>query len=277
MTSKPLPEHGTHSRYRHHACRCEACVEANRAYFRARSAAIKAGAWQPYVDAEPVRQHILLLQEEGFSVSRIARLSGGSDWDIQRFIRACKGRGRKRNTTEALAARILAIKPGEMTPAMVSAIGSNRRIEALCALGWPVSHTAAHMGWSHKNLHRIRQQQVVRSDSAQAISEAYEELRTKQPARRGVTKNASSRVRNMAKARHWPPPKYWAKFPGAIDDPHFTPEYGMTKPELRAEEAHWLVTTAGLPRNEVAARLGMTFGEVDDALALHRNDMRKAA
>ncbi|MEU3903266.1 hypothetical protein AB0F20_05555 [Streptomyces goshikiensis] len=267
MTQQTAPDHGTQSRYRHHGCRCEVCVDANRAYHRNRAAAIKAGAWQPYVDAEPVRQHILLLQEEGFSVSRIARLSGGSDWDIQRFIRACKGRGRKRNTTEALAARILAIKPGEMTPAMVSAIGSNRRIEALCALGWPVSHTAAHMGWSHKNLHRIRQQQVVRIDSAQAVSAAYEGLRAKRPARNGVGQGASNRVRNMARARNWAPPKYWDERPGAIDDPYFTSEYGLTKADRNAEEARWLVTTAGLPRTEVAARLGMTFGEVDEALA----------
>ncbi|MFD6180110.1 hypothetical protein [Streptomyces goshikiensis] len=267
MTQQTAPDHGTQSRYRHHGCRCEVCVDANRAYFRARSAAIKAGTWQPYVDAEPVRQHILHLQEEGFSISRIARLSGGSDWDIQRFIRAGKGRGRKRNTTEALAARILAVKPGEMTPAMVNAIGSNRRIEALCALGWPVSHTAAHMGWSHKNLHRIRQQLVVRAESAQAVSAAYDELQTKRPARYGVGKSASNRARNMAKARNWAPPKYWDRFPGAIDDPHFTPEYGMTKPQRLAEEAVWLVTVAGVPRTDAAARLGLTFAEVDDALA----------
>lgn len=274
MTSS-IPEHGTHSRYRHHQCRCEICVDANRAYFRARRAAIRAGAWQPYVDAEPVRQHILLLQEQGFSVNRIALLIGGSDWDIQRFLRACKDRGRKRQTSRDLADRILAITPGEATPAMVSALGSNRRIEALCALGWPVSHIAAHMGWSHKNLHRMRQQLIIRAESARAVNSTYEELRVKRPSRYGVGKSAVSRAKNMAKARNWAPPKYWDERPGAIDDPHFTPEYGMTKPQRLAEEAVWMVTVAGVPRTEAASRLGLTSGEVDDALA--RDDMRKAA
>ena len=230
-----------------------------------------------YIDAEPTRQHILALLAAGITINRISEHAAMTHWDIEQFVKGDKTRGRQRRISPARAARILAIDLAVVTPSLVDATGTRRRIEALTAAGWPMERLAEHFGLSLKYIAELRKQDKVRDTSARSVAASYERLKNTQPERHGILPPIAKRARRMAASRQWAPPKYWDRFPDAIDDPHFTPEYGMTKPELRAEEAHWLVTTAGLPRNEVAARLGMTFGEVDDAVDLHRNDMRKAA
>lgn len=281
MTSKTLPPHGSLSRRKHHGCKCWDCCKALRAYSNARYAAITAGTWQPYVDAEPVRLHILQLQEVGISLTRIQQLTNLPLRTISGFLRPSLDRSntrpRKRSTRREVADKILAIPADNQTAAITDATGTKRRIQALAAIGWPQEQVASQAGLGGKYMSQLLKRTHVHSRTAAAIARLYDEVSGSKPEKFGIRKVSADRAQARARANNWAPPKYWAKFPDAIDDPHFTPEYGMTKPELRAEEAAWLVTTAGLPRNEVAARLGMTFGEVDDALALHRTDMRKAA
>ena len=268
MTSKPLPPHGSLSRYRFHGCRCELCANESASYLRNRRLAIAAGTWQPYADAEPVRQHILRLHEAGFTNNRIAELAGlTSVWTVQTFLTPRGRRPRKHRSSHETAARILAIQPEDATPGMVDSTGTRRRIQALIAAGWPLASVARTAGHHTSNMAGILRRPLIRRTTAADFAAAYEALSCRAPARAGVTKQAMARSRNRAAVHKWPPPRYWVKFPDAIDDPHFTPEYGMTKPQLLAEEAVWMVTVAGVPRTEAAARLGLTFGEADDALA----------
>ncbi|MFG2412333.1 hypothetical protein [Streptomyces goshikiensis] len=220
-----------------------------------------------YIDAEPTRQHILALLAAGITTNRISQRAGMTHWDIQQFVKGDRTRGRQRRISPARAARILAIDLAAVTPSLVDATGTRRRIEALTAAGWPMERLAEHFGVSLKYVAEMRKQDKVRDVSAQAVTRAYEQLKDKRPETRGVIPPIAKRARRMAADRGWAPPKYWAKFPDAIDDPHFTPEYGMTRPQRLAEEAVWLVTVAGVPRTEAATRLGLTFGEVDEALA----------
>ncbi|MER6488759.1 hypothetical protein ABT264_35085 [Streptomyces virginiae] len=279
MTSKTLPPHGTISRRKHHGCKCWDCCEALRAYSNARYAAMAAGTWQPFVDAEPVRQHILRLQGIGVTPNRIKILTGLPLRTITGFLEAShypsNVRCRKRNTRREVAEKIMGIPVDADLAFLVDATGTRRRIQALAAIGWPQKQLAQRLGLNHKHVSHIMRRGQILNRTASAVTAAYEELRNGSAEKFGVSKIGANRARARATANRWAPPKYWAKYPDAIDDPHFTPEYGMTKPQRLAEEAVWMVTVAGVPRTEAATRLGLTFGEVDDALA--RNDMRKAA
>ncbi|MGW3321089.1 hypothetical protein [Streptomyces virginiae] len=275
MTTKPLPPHGSLSRYRFHACRCDSCVANHRTYKQERRLAAKEGTWAPFVDAAPVRLHIRKLINEGLTPNRIAFQAGVSTSTVAGFLRHHGRIARRRQTTPEIASKILAVTRTTTVPGYMDATGTQRRLQALAALGWTITPLGPRCGVRPDQLRRVLLQGLVRGTTAAAVAAMYDELRNKRPERNGVAKGRAARSRREASEKGWPAPKYWDRFPGAIDDPHFTPEYGMTKPQRLAEEAVWMVTVAGVPRTEAATRLGLTFGEVDEAIA--RDDMRKAA
>ena len=101
-------------------------------------------------------------------------------------------------------------------------------------------------------------------------------LRGKRPGRHGVTAKGVAMARALAKNRGWPPTRYWDAFPGAIDDPHFTPEYGRTRLEILAEDGAWAMA-GGVDRDLVADRLGVDRSYLDRALAAHPAPESEAA
>ncbi|KIF02232.1 hypothetical protein PL81_31190 [Streptomyces sp. RSD-27] len=271
MTSKTLPEHGTQSRSLRHACHCDVCTEAYRAYHRNRRLAIKNGDWNPYVDVEPARRHILALYAAGFTTYHITQLAKIDARELMRFVRHAHGRSRKRRIHADVAERILSIRPESHTPAIVSALGSIRRTQALATLGWPKSHIATLVGHHPRNfLIRLN----VRHETFTAVCATYEDLKTRRPKRAEIAQHIAQRTRKDAKARLWVPPTYWNRYPDAIDDPHFTPEYKRSKAEILAEEAAWL-TGGGVPEGFVAARLGITPDYLN--VALTRSRLKVAA
>ncbi|MFD9263709.1 hypothetical protein [Streptomyces sp. NPDC059538] len=275
MTSKPLPPHGSLSRRKHHGCKCRDCCEALRAYNRSRYAAQVAGTWQPFVDAEPVRRHLIKLIQVGITPNRVTELTGLPRRTIDGFLKRQGMKPRKRSTTADIASKILAIEVRPDLAAKVPATGTQRRIQALVAIGWPMEILGPHIGLKPKYVSQVNSQAFVLHATAEAVSDTYSRLRNLRPERQGVRPASAKRARALALQRRWPTPKYWDRFPDAIDDPHFTPEYGMTKADLLAEEAGFLVTVAGLTRAQAAARLGKHESYVDRVLG--PRDMRKAA
>lgn len=279
MTSKPLPEHGTISRRKHHGCKCRECCEALRAYSRQRYAALTAGTWEPFVDAEPVRRHLLRLHAAGISTTQVSILTGLPRRTITVFIKPSLDSGnlrqRKRNTRREVADKILAIPAEKRMAAIVPAIGTQRRIQALAAMGWPQEMAAERAGLGARYMNQVLKQQRVLGRTANAIARLYDEVSGSKAERFGVRTVSAKRARARATANRWAPPAYWAKFPGAIEDPHFTSLYKVTQAELLAEEADWLVTTVGLTRAEAAIRLGKDKSYIDRVLG--PTDLRKAA
>ena len=64
--------HGTRAAYVADNCHCTPCRVANRAAEQHRTAALRKGSWQPYVDAEPVRAHLNQLRKHGVVKTEIA-------------------------------------------------------------------------------------------------------------------------------------------------------------------------------------------------------------
>ncbi|MFI5831020.1 hypothetical protein ACIA6C_27865 [Streptomyces sp. NPDC051578] len=276
-TRREAPHHNTLTCYTRYGCRLPACVERKQNWAEERTAAMRNGTWKPYVDAAPVRQHIKALLAAGLTQDRIAALAELPHQSVADFTGGIRGRGIRHRTSADIAARILGIDPKVASPVRIGATGTHRRIQALIAVGWPLTHLSTRSGLHASRADQILRQDTVRIETAQRIQEGYDTLRRLRPERHGVPEHKARLSRDRAAAAKWPPPKYWDRFPDAIDDPHFTPEYGRTKADLLAEEATWLVTTAGLTRAEAAIRLGKDKTYIDRVLGPQRKDMRKAA
>ena len=267
---RPAPHHDTLTCYTDYRCRRPECVarynERNNERLRAR----KAGTYNALVDATQARQHIHRLQRADMSAEATARAAGVSVHSVLDILRPhpTKRRGRRRRITPSVEAKILSVRAGDHVSGRINATGTIRRVQALVARGWPVSHIARRAGLSSENAHDLLNRPRVYVTTARAIAAVYDRLRTRQPEKYGVSKTHVVVARNRAARAGWPPPAYWDRQPGAIDDPEFVPEYGKTRLEITAENARWLMAS-GMDRAAAARQLGVDKSYVDRALAAH--------
>lgn len=267
--------HGTKTAYSRDGCRCTPCTDAAAAYesHRARQAAY--GRWEPYIDAGPVRAHIQQLRDVGLGVPRIAALAGVHPSTLTRLLygRPARGEHPTARMRPAAARRLLAVPPdpGQAAPkAFIDATGTRRRIQALVAVGWSQAKLAARLGVSSNTVHRGHHQAHVEAATATAVRDLYGQLWNTQPPETTAYERRSARLsRTRAQTNGWPTPMAWDD--DTIDDPT------ATTPEVRRatrraaellEDAGWLLAQA-IPFGEVAARLGLTVGALQQAL--HRN------
>lgn len=264
---RPLPDHGTLSRAKYHKCKCQPCRDYIAAYQRTRYRKIGYGTWQPLVDAEPVRQHLLALNAAGLSYEVIAERTGlytatvtGFVYDLSPKIR------RKKRTRPDTAAKILAVTADSVTPGMVSAVGSVRRIRALAAVGFPMRSLAPRIGVAKTTVWRITQQTEVYRPTSRAVADCYTDLRDQRPEDHGIPPWLAARTRQWAADRQWPDPLWWEDM-GHIDDPMFDPaaaERELKRNELaalrRQEIAH--LAAFGREPEEIAERLDMALSTV---------------
>lgn len=278
--ARTLPVHGTLSRRKYHGCTCEPCVENYREYSRLRHRKKGYGTWQPYVDAEPIREHLIALHATGLSYAVIAERIGHNTATVTGFIYDLgPKRSRKKRATPELAAKILAVAAGDLTPGMIDATGTGRRIRALAAIGWPTRPLAPHIGIATASVGRLANQKYVFRATATAVASAYEDLRHKRPEDHDILPWVALKTRNWAAHHNWRDPQWWDDM-GHIDDPTFDPdaaEKPLGRNELaavrRAEVAH--LDAFNLSDDEIADRLGMAVSTVKGiVLELRRGERR---
>lgn len=271
MTSdrREPPHHNTLTCYTDYACRLPACRDRYNAWNRERGQAMSAGTWQPLVDAEPIRQHLLALGAAGITFHRVSVLTGLPYKSVRAFVHHDYGNAapRRRRATPDVAAKILAI--GFTDSGYVSPIGSERRFQALVAMGWPTLHTARRAGIHPSNRTSIFRAAAMRASIAQRIAATYDEMREQVPAKSGVSAVSIKRAKQQAVQRRWPTVAYWAERMDVIDDPDFEPLYGVTNREIVAQDANWVMRTSGLDRASAAARLGVSKAYIDHAFRDH--------
>jgi hypothetical protein len=271
-TRREAPHHDKLTCYTDYGCRLPACVERKRQWQREARNKQKHGQWQPFVDAAPVRQHLLDLQAQGVPVNRVALVSGVDKETVRAFVPGSdtKRRPAKHRVRAEYAARILAVTAEQARAAVMDSTGTRRRIQALVALGWPIRELSHAFGLSAPYAHDLLKQadtnRGVWASTAEKVADGYNQLRNTRPSRYGVNASRARRARNLASSNRWPKPQYWDQHPDAIDDPHFTPEYGFTRAELLAEEARWLIETGGLSRTQAAERLRKDRSYIDRVL-----------
>ncbi|MFF6966223.1 hypothetical protein ACFY9G_23010 [Streptomyces anthocyanicus] len=272
MTSaiRQAPHHRTLTCYTRYNCRLPECVERKNAWARNRQRQLREGTWQPFTDATPVREHLRQLTDAGITIDSIAITAGVARESIIDFTsRRRPSRGLRHNTDPQLAAKILAITPDTISAGRVDATGTHRRIQALVAAGWPLLHIGRQLGMNEQRPEQILRVTKVFVSTRQQVADGYERIRTLRPERNGVPKDKARQSRRRGQNKRWPTPDYWAARMDVIDDPDFQPLYGVTKREIVAQDANWLMTEGRLDRASAAARLGVSKAYIDHAFRDH--------
>ena len=262
--TKPLPDHGTLSRHKYHKCKCQKCVDNYRAYQRSRHRKQAYGTWQPYVDAEPIRQHLLKLREQGIAFTRVAEIAGLHPPTVGAFLyRLGPNRPPKKRATPEIAAKILAVTAETATPGIVDATPTRRRPQALAANGWPLKSLGPHIGVNPATVPRLVVQARVYRNTAAAVAVAYDKLAGQDPADHGVAAAAIERTRRRAAREGWHDPLWWEDI-GHLEDPGFDPDSveRLSRNELadlrRAEIEH--LDAFGCTPEEIHKRLDEEIG-----------------
>jgi hypothetical protein len=269
---RDAPHHNTLTCYTNYRCRRPECVQRKREWHRMRDQARSAGTWQPFVDAEPVRQHLRKLLAAGFTQDRIAALSGVNHQTIADFTHHTRKIGRRAlryQTSRTTAEKLLAVSLTDHSPVHVDPTSSRRRLQALVAIGWPLVHIDRQLGLPRGRSDRTFRCNLIRIETKLTLAEGYEHLRHLTPERNGVPARHAKSARARAAAKRWPKPEYWDQYADVIDDPHFEPLYGVSRREIVAQDASWVMRTTGVDKATAAARLGVSKAYVEHALRDH--------
>ncbi len=229
-----------------------------------RRKAIAYGRWQGLVPADVAREHVQQLRSVGFSLQRIAALSGVGYGTIARVAYVDPSRRqppseRLRHDTEQRLLNLRA-EAGTFQPgARVEATGSRRRLQALMAAGWTLATLARHVGRSPANLRRTMHAKMVNDASARRIATLYDELHDVAPPGRNAGERAkASRAKAAARESGWLPPWAWDDIDHERDELAIEEdELGPSIDEIAIDKAMQgeSVRMTSAERDEVIARL----------------------
>jgi hypothetical protein len=226
MTTVGRP-HGNVKYHLEH-CRCTVCRNAARDYDNNRRRAMAYGRWQPFVDAEPVRQHVKALGEFGIGWIRVAKLARVSTGGVSKLLYGDRPRNLppSRRVRPETALKLLSVEPtlanmGDAVP--VDGTGTRRRLQALVAAGWTQSELARRLVMQRANFGRTIVSDLVSVRTVRATLALYDELWRQDPVVHGVPAHRAAAARQIAKAQGWAPVGAWDD--DTIDDPATLPDW----------------------------------------------------
>lgn len=199
IATKPLPPHG--------AANPAATRARHTEYARTRNRLLAYGRWDPWTEAQPVRDHIAHLGEAGIGWMRAAELAGLPTATVGHWLYGHNGWPPPQKIHTEKAVKMLAVKadPENLADrALTDLLLTARQIHALAADGFPIKYVAERLGRDATNLSRIMRQSHVEVGTARAIAALFTELAGTDPAAAGISS------RNAAYARNWAAKKGWA-------------------------------------------------------------------
>lgn len=271
------PHHNNLACLKQYDCRRPECHARWRAYMNNRTRLLAYGTWQPYIDAEPVRQHVHMLRTYSIGIPRVRELSGVSNGAMSKLVYGTGGRPPSRRVRPLTADRITAVRPSldlALPTALVDGTGTRRRLRALVAVGWPQLELGRRLSMDKKSVNE--QVNAVKltayAATARAVRDLYDGLWDIDPAAEGVEARWVSEARARAAKRRWAPPAAWDD--EYIDSPAAVPDLGekVSAYVALSEDALWLMNEQGYTRELAAHRLGITGRHLERALAWARND-----
>jgi hypothetical protein len=181
----------------------------------------------------PARAHVQALGRAGIGWRRAAALAGVSTGAVSKLLYGGPGdREPARRIRAATAAAILAVRPDAANlggAALVNAVGTHRRMQALVAIGWSQAKLAGRLGMTPANFAAMMRRARVTASTARAAAVVYDQLWNQPPPETGQRqKIAATRARNHAQARGWAPPLAWDD--DQIDRPDGTSAEGRRRP-----------------------------------------------
>ena len=213
---------GSGTCYVKHRCGCVPCREAAVGRERRRRKQIAYGRYDTgLVDVVPVREHIERLRAFGIGWKRVADLAGVSTSIVETIIYGQKDRPGefrrrvKRETADAILA-VEAKLENLRAGALIPAVGSIRRVQALAWNGWSIAEQARLIGMEPTNMQRMMTRDVVQLRTAYAIRGLFDRLWDQvPPVVRPRDNQRIAMVRNAARRKGWVSALAWED----IDDP----------------------------------------------------------
>lgn len=243
-------QHGVRATYVLDKCRCKPCRDAHRLYETSRARRIAYGREGRLVDAQPAREHIRHLQAADMGYRRVAELAGVGRVTVQKIL------GGRARIDRDVAAKILAVRAGSPAPArVVDATGTQRRLQALVALGWNQNRLAERLGILPSNFTGLIRGKwpKVHCRTADAVAALYDELSMTVP----PPSRSANVARTAARKAGWLPPLAWDE--DTIDNPAAKPSVrDVTVVDEHAVERRMAgddVPVSNKERREVVRRL----------------------
>ncbi|MFD7609666.1 hypothetical protein [Streptomyces sp. NPDC059828] len=205
----------------------QALRDAKTRWMRRRRRLISYGQWQPFVQAHPVREHVLAIRTTGMSLPNLATAAGVPLGTLDYLIYGDTNFPPAEKIRPETAETLLGYWPtldDYVDRAVIDATGTRRRLRALAAIGWPVKAIHKHIDIvTVSTLERARYSQQVTARLARAVRDFYAWASAGTAERYGVTGWVAARCRNAAVADNWEGPPVWDD--DTIDDPNAHPEW----------------------------------------------------
>lgn len=216
--------HGDRVTYVIDKCRGDACREAARLYERHRERMNLYGRGR-LVDAEPVRQHVRTLMEQGMGWKRVARAAGVTPSVVGKLLYGSREPGHpdyrppQKQVSRKSADAILAVTLTRTKGSSVDSTGAMRRLQALVCIGWSQSLLARRLDlegctvWNIIHGHR----ENIEQGTHDRIAVFFDEHWNTRPSDHAP--EVVSRSINHAQRMGWVPAAAWDD----IDDPDDAP------------------------------------------------------
>ncbi len=250
--------HGTYLCFQRDKCHCVPCTSAARRHAKLTSYRTATGT-HSYVDAEPVRQHVLHLRES-LTVGQIESRSGVNRTAIRILVGDWPGKPASKRVTRTTAAALLDVTPVAIAGeehCLVDAVGTRRRLQALVALGWPAQVLRRRIDVTSSTvwllINRPRKKAWVKASTRADVVKLYEELSCTAPS----PSRQASLARRLAFERRWAPPAAWDD--DAIDNRHARP-HGHLARASRLDQDAIAAVVAG------ESGIALSPGEKDEAV-----------
>lgn len=225
MITKTQREHGTLAKYKVEGCTCPACREAYNDWARNRRRNQAYGRWQPYTDAQPVRDHVQQLINAGINWRHVAKLADVSTGVVDKLLygRPSENKAPSKGLRPEFASRLMAVQAGPGTLPRTNGTGFRRRMQALVRKGWSLQRLADELGCDRRTLRSAMTSQQIPTATDQAGRALYEQLWRLEPTDHGLSLNAVSVARGWAVRRGWATVGCWDD--DTIDDPAAIPNW----------------------------------------------------
>lgn len=235
--------HGTSNAYRQDGCRCGPCTAAAQKDRRAYKVARHTGRNNYQADVARVREHLVTMQDKygvfPGTVAKAADVSSATAWRIMNG---------KAKISRAVGARILRVDLDTLPDtARMNSLGTRRRLQALCAVGWPVAELGRRIGYQTPA--NILNREQADMSTVRAVAALYRELLGVDPDT-SVGKSRADAARRRAARNGWAPPGAWHDI-----DHDDTPDLDAGDDELEAPPVQTVAAAARARRREDAVDL----------------------
>lgn len=235
--------HGTSNAYRQDGCRCVPCSAAAQKERLAYKVARHTGRNNYQADVDRVREHMVTMRDKyGVFPGTVVKAAGVSSATAWRIMHG------KAKISRAVGARILRVNLDTLPDtARMNSLGARRRLQALCAIGWPVAELGRRIGY--RTPANILNREQADMSTVRAVAALYRELLGVDPDT-AVGKSRADAARRRAARNGWAPPGAWHDI-----DHDDTPDLGAGDDELEAPPVQTVAAAARARRREDAVDL----------------------